>query len=189
MSTKRRSYESGHKPKCLVIIDDTAECDRAVYYAARWAKRSGGGVVMLRVIEADQRNQEWRGVADIMRAEAHEEANTALDRRLRPRQRSRRHHPRTGDPRRRSRPANYRGDRRRRGHLDAGASRLGRRGGSRSDRDFGRQDRRRVSRSRSWSCRGPCPTKISTACPEKQSRASVTGLKSALVGVLSTFIC
>ncbi len=80
MSTKRRSYESGHKPKCLVIIDDTPECDRAVYYAARWAKRSGGGVVMLRVIEADQRNQEWRGVADIMRAEAHDEANAALDR-------------------------------------------------------------------------------------------------------------
>ena len=80
MSTKRRSYESGHKPKCLVVIDDTSECDRAVYYAARWAKRGGGGVVMLRVIETDQRNQEWRGVADIMRAEAHEEANAALDR-------------------------------------------------------------------------------------------------------------
>lgn len=80
MSTKRRSYESGHKPKCLVVIDDTPECDRAVYYAARWAMRVGGGVVMLRVIETDQRNQEWRGVADIMRAEAHDEANTALDR-------------------------------------------------------------------------------------------------------------
>ena len=79
MSTKRRSYESGHKPKCLVVIDDTDECDRSVYYAARWARRSGGGVVMLRVIESDQRNQEWRGVADIMRAEAHEEANAALD--------------------------------------------------------------------------------------------------------------
>jgi nucleotide-binding universal stress UspA family protein len=79
MSTRRRAYESGHKPKCLVVVDDTPECDRAVYYAARWAKRSGGGVVMLRVIETDQRNQEWRGVADIMRAEAHEEANAALD--------------------------------------------------------------------------------------------------------------
>jgi nucleotide-binding universal stress UspA family protein len=80
MSTKRRSYESGHKPKCLVIVDDTPECDRAVYYAARWALRNGGGVVMLRVIEIEDRNQQWRGVADIMRAEAHEEANAALDR-------------------------------------------------------------------------------------------------------------
>ncbi|MEZ5763243.1 MAG: universal stress protein [Xanthobacteraceae bacterium] len=80
MHTKRRSYESGHKPKCLVVVDDTPECERAVYYAARWAVRVGGGVVMLRVIDLEQRNQEWRGVADIMRAEAHEEANAALDR-------------------------------------------------------------------------------------------------------------
>ena len=80
MSTQRRSYESGHKPKCLVVIDDTPECDRAVYYASRWASRIGGGVVMLRVIETEDRNQQWLGVADIMRAEAHEEANAALDR-------------------------------------------------------------------------------------------------------------
>jgi nucleotide-binding universal stress UspA family protein len=80
MSTKRRSYESGHKPKCLVIVDDTEECDRAVYYASRWAMRVGGGVVMLRVIETEDRNQQWLGVADIMRAEAEESANAALDR-------------------------------------------------------------------------------------------------------------
>ena len=80
MNTKRRSYESGHKPKCLVVVDDTPECDRAVYYASRWAIRIGGGVVMLRIIETEDRNQQWRGVADIMRAEAHEEANAALDR-------------------------------------------------------------------------------------------------------------
>ena len=29
MSTKRRSYETGHKRKYLVVIDDTEECDRA----------------------------------------------------------------------------------------------------------------------------------------------------------------
>ena len=80
MSTKRRRYESGHKPKCLVIVDDTEECDRAVYYASRWAMRVGGGVVMLRVIETEDRNQQWLGVADIMRAEAEESANAALDR-------------------------------------------------------------------------------------------------------------
>src|ERR1700757_4103227 len=80
MTTQRRSYESGHKPKCLVIVDDTAEWDRAVYYASRWAKRVDGGVVMLRVIETEDQNQQWLGVADIMRAEAHEEANAALDR-------------------------------------------------------------------------------------------------------------
>ena len=80
MTTQRRSYESGHKAKCLVIVDDTAEWDRAVYYASRWAIRVGGGVVMLRIIETEDQNQQWLGVADIMRAEAHENANAALDR-------------------------------------------------------------------------------------------------------------
>jgi nucleotide-binding universal stress UspA family protein len=80
MTTQRRSYETGHKPKCLVIVDETAEWDRAVYYASRWAIRVGGGVVMLRIIETEDQNQQWLGVADIMRAEAEEEANAALDR-------------------------------------------------------------------------------------------------------------
>jgi len=80
MSTQRRSYESGHKPKYLVIVDDTAEWDRAVYYASRRAIRVGGGVVMLRVIETGDHNQQWLGVADIMRAEAHEGASAALER-------------------------------------------------------------------------------------------------------------
>ena len=80
MSTQRRSYETGHKPKCLVIVDDSAEWDRAVYYGSRWAIRGGGGVVMLRVIETEDRNQQWLGVADIMKAEADEIANAALDR-------------------------------------------------------------------------------------------------------------
>src|SRR5436305_12477088 len=80
MSLRRRSYEPGHSPKFLVVIDDTPECDRALYFASRRALRTGAGVLMLRVIEMHDRNQQWLGVADIMRAEAHEEANSALDR-------------------------------------------------------------------------------------------------------------
>jgi nucleotide-binding universal stress UspA family protein len=80
MTTQRRSYETGHKPKCLVIVDDTAEWDRAVYYASRWAIRAAGGVVILRIVEVEDQNQQWLGVADIMRAEAMEDANAALDR-------------------------------------------------------------------------------------------------------------
>ena len=80
MTTQRRSYEAGHKPKCLVIVDETTDWDRAVYYASRWARRVGGGVVMLHVIETEEQNQQWLAVADIMRAEAHENANAALDR-------------------------------------------------------------------------------------------------------------
>jgi nucleotide-binding universal stress UspA family protein len=80
MSSKRRSYEAGHKPKYLVVIDESPECDRAVYYASRRAARTDASLVMLLVIEPHDRNQQWLGVADIMRAEAHEEANTALTR-------------------------------------------------------------------------------------------------------------
>jgi nucleotide-binding universal stress UspA family protein len=80
MTAQRRSYETGHSPKCLVIVDDTAEEDRAVYYASRWAMRVGGGVVMLRIIEIEEQNQQWLGVVEIMRAEALEDADAALDR-------------------------------------------------------------------------------------------------------------
>jgi len=53
----------------VVTSDFTAEYGRA-----------GGGVVMLRIIETEDQNQQWLGVADIMRAEALEDANAALDR-------------------------------------------------------------------------------------------------------------
>ena len=80
MPRRRRSYEAGHQPKLLVVIDDTEECDRAVYYASRRAARIGANVTMLRVIETQDASQQWLGVADIMRAEAHEEADAELSR-------------------------------------------------------------------------------------------------------------
>jgi nucleotide-binding universal stress UspA family protein len=80
MRKKRRSYEAGHSPKFLVVIDDSPECDRALYFASRRALRIGATVLMLRVIETQDHGQQWLGVADIMRAEAHEEANTVLER-------------------------------------------------------------------------------------------------------------
>jgi nucleotide-binding universal stress UspA family protein len=79
MSTKRRSYEKGHKRKYLVVIDDTEECDRAVFWAAKRAGRTKSQIVMLHVLETQDRNQQWLGVADIMQAEAMESAQSALD--------------------------------------------------------------------------------------------------------------
>ena len=79
MSTKRRSYEKGHKRKYLVVIDDTEECERAVYWAAKRAGRTKSQLIMLRVIETSDRNQQWLGVADIMKAEEMDAANKALD--------------------------------------------------------------------------------------------------------------
>lgn len=79
MPRRRRSYEAGHKPKLLVVLDDTEECDRAVYFASRRAARIGGNVVMLCVLETHDQSQQWLGVADIMRAEAREQAEAELD--------------------------------------------------------------------------------------------------------------
>src|SRR5471030_1614051 len=79
MITKRRSFEAGHKRKYLVVIDDTEECDRAVYWAAKRAGRTKSQIVMLRVVETAERSQQWLGVADIMQAEAMEAANAVLD--------------------------------------------------------------------------------------------------------------
>ncbi len=79
MSIKRRSYEAGHKRKYLVVIDNTEECDRAVYWAAKRAGRTKSQIVMLHVVETAERNQQWLGVADIMKAEALEAANASLE--------------------------------------------------------------------------------------------------------------
>jgi nucleotide-binding universal stress UspA family protein len=79
MSIKRRSYEAGHKRKYLVVIDETEECDRAVYWAAKRAGRTKSQIVMLRIIDTGEQQQQWLGVADIMKAEALEAANNAFD--------------------------------------------------------------------------------------------------------------
>lgn len=79
MSRKRRSSEVAYKRKYLVVIDDTEECDRAVFWAAKRAAHTQSHIVMLRVIEPGDRNQQWLGVADLMKAEAEEAANAALD--------------------------------------------------------------------------------------------------------------
>ena len=75
---KRRSYEAGHRPKFLVIIDETPECDRAVHFAARRVARTGASLIMLGVVSPPD-NFEWLGVGDAMRAEAEEEARERLE--------------------------------------------------------------------------------------------------------------
>lgn len=78
MVSKRLSREAGHRRKFLAIIDDTPECERAVAYASRRAKNTGGVVVLLYVIEPGD-FQHWLGVEKIMREEATATANAALD--------------------------------------------------------------------------------------------------------------
>jgi nucleotide-binding universal stress UspA family protein len=79
MPRTRQSFESGHHRKFLVVIDETSECDRAVYYASRRAVRTGGKLVMLAVISMGEASQQWLGVGELMRAEARDEVEKRLD--------------------------------------------------------------------------------------------------------------
>jgi nucleotide-binding universal stress UspA family protein len=78
VSGKRRSYEAGHRPKFMVVIDKTPECARAVYFASRRAARTGASIIMLSVVDPPD-NFEWLGVGEAMIEEASEEAQKWLD--------------------------------------------------------------------------------------------------------------
>lgn len=67
--------------KFLVLVDDTPECDRAVTFAAHRVKRTGGGLVLLSVIDTEDFSH-FLGVEEVMRAEAREEAERNLDSRI-----------------------------------------------------------------------------------------------------------
>lgn len=77
MMLPRRAREEGHKRKFLVVVDDTPECLIALSYAARRAQHTGGGVVLLFVVEPEA-PQGFPGVEDIMREEAREKAQASL---------------------------------------------------------------------------------------------------------------
>jgi nucleotide-binding universal stress UspA family protein len=78
VSGKRRSYESGHRPKFMVVVDKTPECARAVHFASRRTARTGASLVMLAVVDPPD-NFEWLGVGEAMIEEASEEAQKQLD--------------------------------------------------------------------------------------------------------------
>lgn len=71
MSTRRSSYESGHKPKFLVIVDDTPECDLAIYFGARRAVRTGAALVLLCVADPGN-SHDWLGVGELIAKDAEE---------------------------------------------------------------------------------------------------------------------
>lgn len=76
--TRRRSYEEGHRPKYLIVIDDSEECDRAIYFAARRCARISAGLVMIAVTEVEGYDQ-WLGVGAVMKQEATATAEKVLE--------------------------------------------------------------------------------------------------------------
>ncbi|QEL24540.1 universal stress protein [Bosea sp. F3-2] len=78
MVKKRRSYETGHRPKFLAVVDDTEECAKALRFASRRCARLGAAIVLLAVAPPPE-HETWLGVGDVMRAEAEAEAEKRLD--------------------------------------------------------------------------------------------------------------
>ena len=70
---KRRSFESGHRRKFLLVVDESQEVESALYYAASRIGHTSGSLVFLYVIEP-QEFQHWMGVRQ---AQLEEETNKA----------------------------------------------------------------------------------------------------------------
>lgn len=78
MVKRRRSYETGHRPKFLAVVDDSDECAKAVRFAARRCARVGAAIVLLGVVTPPE-HETWLGVGEVMQAEAEDKAERLLD--------------------------------------------------------------------------------------------------------------
>ena len=63
----------------LVVVDESPEMRNALRYACRRAKRTGGRVAMLFVMDPPE-GQQWGAVVDLMRQEARQEAEEIVAR-------------------------------------------------------------------------------------------------------------
>jgi len=61
----------------LVIVDESPEMRNALRYACRRAKRTGGRVAMLYVMDPPE-GQQWGAVVDLMRQEARQQAEEVI---------------------------------------------------------------------------------------------------------------
>jgi nucleotide-binding universal stress UspA family protein len=75
--TPRDLFTEGHKRKFLVIVDDSPECETALFFAARRAQRTGGGLALLYVIEPPEMSH-WLGVEEAFREEQYNKARAVF---------------------------------------------------------------------------------------------------------------
>jgi len=61
----------------LVVVDESPEMRNALRYACRRAKRTGGRVAMLYVMDPPE-GQQWGSVVELMREEARQQAETVI---------------------------------------------------------------------------------------------------------------
>ncbi|MGE0716014.1 MAG: universal stress protein [Alphaproteobacteria bacterium] len=62
----------------LVVVDDSDELRVALRYACRRARRTGGRVALLYVVDTDDDGGQWMGVKELMREEKRAEAEALL---------------------------------------------------------------------------------------------------------------
>lgn len=73
----RDLFTEGHKRKFLVIVDESPEGENALFYAARRARRTGGGLALLFVIEPPEMTH-WLGVEEAYRDEQRQKARAVF---------------------------------------------------------------------------------------------------------------
>ncbi len=78
MAEEQKPAPSGSGQRVfLVVVDDTEEMHHALYFASLRAKRTGGRVALLRVLDPVE-FQHWAAVGNLMRQERREEAEQLL---------------------------------------------------------------------------------------------------------------
>jgi nucleotide-binding universal stress UspA family protein len=73
MAKQRRVFEQGHQRKFLVVVDESAEVESALFYAALRISHTSGRLLLLYVIEP-QEYQHWAGIRQV---QLEEETNKA----------------------------------------------------------------------------------------------------------------
>ena len=76
-AAREAAAEEGLRRKFLCVVDDSPECNTAVYYAARRARHVGGTVTLLFIIEPGD-FQHWASVKEAMAEEARAEAEAIV---------------------------------------------------------------------------------------------------------------
>ena len=71
--TRRRVHEEGHVRKFLVVLDETPECEKAVYFGAARSRNTGSMLTMLYVVEPPE-FAHWLAVEEHAREEGEKKA-------------------------------------------------------------------------------------------------------------------
>ncbi len=75
--TKRTLHEKGHRRKYMAVVDETPECEAAIYFTACRASNTDSDVVLLFAIEPEE-FQHWLTVGEIHREEGEQKAKAVF---------------------------------------------------------------------------------------------------------------